>query len=95
MKKLLFGIAAALFIGCGAGEAGEVRELVEEHPPVGSSTSELTTGTKPPSGCLFSCSYRPEFEPLGQLCTLTSSTCVNNVRNCVYKCEVIEANPYE
>ena len=93
MKKLLFGlVATALFVGCGAGEDLEVRQLVEEHPPVGSVSAEMDSRPHPTT-CVLTCSQKSEYPPPGQVCTLESEECYNGIRFCYYNCRAIEANP--
>lgn len=91
MKKSLLGaVMAVFFVGCGA---GEVQELVEEYPPVDSSTSELRD--QPPSQfCFGFCPSTPSNEPLGQLCRLSSQACLNGILTCYYSCVELEPRPY-
>jgi hypothetical protein len=92
MKKLLLGaVVSVLLVGCGTGEP-EV--LVEEHPAVGEVSSAIDPRQPVPQFCFGTCSQTPTIERLGHLCTLSSSTCVNGMLTCYYKCIEIEPSPY-
>lgn len=90
-KSLLSAVMAVLFVGCGE---GEVRELVVEYPPVASISSEMDSRPPSPNICFGYCPTSPDYEPLGQFCTLSSQQCLNGILTCYYSCVEMEPRPY-
>lgn len=44
-----------------------------------------------PPKCIGGCARVPDLEPLGKLCTLSSSSCKNGVLTCIYSCVDVES----
>jgi hypothetical protein len=94
VKKLLMGLVAVCALaGCGGPEVKDVVEVIGEPPTsaIAASTSGIQNW-RPPAICTGSCPRIPTLEPIGQICTLTNSSCSNGVLTCYYHCEPVESD---
>lgn len=81
MNKLIIALAFTLS-ACGVGTEGESTVVSESHGQRSDGLNDLPFGL-----CIETCGTQPTIPPPGQTCTLTSDTCDNGIRTCVWDCQ--------